>query len=66
MAKVFPTKHTTKQTPARRIEELHRFPSAGPHPCVSGMKKLYWGKDALCVRHGAYVFHVDRETYDSF
>ena len=22
--------------------------------------------DALCVKHGAYVFKVDKETYDLF
>lgn len=44
---------------------LNHFGSAGPYPCISGMKEKYWGKDALCVRCGAYVYNVDEETYNA-
>lgn len=42
---------------------LSEFPNAGPWPDVMGMKLKYWGKDALCVRCGNYVYKVDKETY---
>lgn len=40
------------------------FPNAGPNPHIGGMKKRYWGKDALCVKCGRYVYNVDQETYE--
>ena len=42
---------------------LDRFGSAGPHPNITGMKMLYWGMDAMCIRSGAYVYNVDQKTY---
>jgi len=39
--------------------QLDDCPSAGPHPNIAGMKNLYWGLDALCVRSGAYVYKVN-------
>lgn len=49
----------------RDAEKLHLsdFPNAGPNPCISGMKKYHWGKEALCIRSGAYAYKVDEETY---
>lgn len=35
-------------------------PSAGPRPNVTGMRNKYWGKDALLVRQGAYVYKPNR------
>ena len=47
---------------------LGRFPNAGPHPNITGMK-MKWGgrfgwKDVLCVSDGTYLYKVDQETYD--
>ena len=36
--------------------------SAGPRPCVSGMRKQFWGNKALIVMCGQYAYlmsHVD-------
>lgn len=52
-----------KQKDKARLH-LSDFPNAGPYPCVAGMKEKYWGKDALCIRSGAYVYKVDEETYN--
>ena len=30
--------------------------SAGPRPSISGMRKLYWGKDAHIVKCGQYAY----------
>lgn len=39
--------------------------SAGPHPSISGMRKLYWGKDALVVKAGAYAYYMGKDTGQS-
>ncbi len=44
--------------------DLSKYPSAGPYPSVAGMKKQYWGKNALCVRQGSYVYKVSQEIYN--
>ena len=37
---------------------LDQCPSAGPYANLTGMRKLYWGKNALVVKVGAYIYHV--------
>lgn len=37
------------------IEE-HSLASAGPYPNITGMRNLYWGKEALIVKVGAYIY----------
>ena len=39
--------------------------SAGPYPCISGMRKLYWGRDALVVKAGAYAYYMGKDTGQS-
>lgn len=36
--------------------------SAGPYPSISGMRKLYWGRDALIVKAGAYAYYMGKDT----
>lgn len=48
-----------------KARELGQFPSAGPHPNITGMKKLYWGEDAYCIRCGVYVYKVTKEFYEN-
>lgn len=35
--------------------------STGPHPCITGMRKLYWGMDALIVKLGAYIYYMGKD-----
>ena len=42
---------------------IDRFPNFGPNGSVTGMRKLYYGDDALLVKCGAYVYKVDSATY---
>lgn len=37
---------------------LAECPSAGPYANLTGMRKLYWGKNALVVKVGAYIYRV--------
>ena len=55
-------KHMTKDEAARY--NLDQYPNFGPNGNVAGMKKLYYGKDALLVRCGAYVYHVPASIYN--
>ena len=43
---------------------LDGYPSAGPHPSIKGMKELYWGKNALVVKSGDYIYKVPEDVYD--
>ena len=48
-------------------EELLRskgFPNFHKSGSVRGMKKFYYGKDALLVRCGDYIYNVDFATYN--
>jgi len=38
--------------------DLSRFPNFSATGSIKGMKKLYYGKDALLVRQGAYIYNV--------
>ena len=37
---------------------LSDYPSFSASGSIAGMKKLYYGKDALLVRFGAYIYNV--------
>lgn len=37
---------------------LDQCPSAGPYANLTGMRKLYWGENALVVKVGSYIYHV--------
>lgn len=45
---------------------LENYPSAGPNPNITGMKNMYWGKDAYCIKCGSYVYNVPKEVYNQF
>ena len=34
--------------------------STGPYPNVCGMRNLYWGREALIVRAGAYIYLITK------
>lgn len=44
-----------------RALERDCFGSAGPYPSVTGMRKKYWGRDALIVRAGAYAYYMGKD-----
>lgn len=37
---------------------LSSFPHFHASGSISGMKRLYYGKNALLVRHGQYIYNV--------
>lgn len=40
---------------------LNRFPSFHCTGSITGMRKKYYGNDALLVRCGSYIYNVTRE-----
>lgn len=38
--------------------DIHQFPNFDKSGSIAGMKRLYYGKDALLVRCGNYIFNV--------
>lgn len=56
----------TKTVKKDRYDELdlYKFPSAGPYACITGMRNLYWGKNALIIKCGVYIYHVDEQTFN--
>lgn len=43
------------------ILNLDRFPSFSKTGSIIGMKKLYYGKDALLIKCGQYIYNVSSE-----
>ena len=41
-----------------RSVKIDRFPNFSASGSIRGMKELYYGKDALLVRCGSYIYNV--------
>jgi len=54
--------HTRGRPEVVRRLERDCIGSAGPYPCISGMRKHYWGRDALVIRAGAYAYYMGKDT----
>jgi hypothetical protein len=56
-------KHTI-YLPKRIINlSAYNLPNAGPNCNITGMRNLYWGRNAFLARQGDYVYNIsaDRE-----
>lgn len=55
----------TKYTSVKNYNRLrlYNFPSSGPNANITGMRNLYWGKDAYILKCGSYIYKVDRNTF---
>lgn len=61
-------KRITHKTLRVRKSEYNRlrldlFASAGPNPCISGMKEKYYGIDSYCILCDRYLYKVNADTY---
>ena len=43
--------------------QLDKFPNFSVTGSIKGMKDKYYGKHALLVKCGSYIYKVDFETY---
>lgn len=44
---------------------LSQFPNFSKTGSIKGMKDKYYGKNALLVKSGAYIYNVTPEIYDN-
>lgn len=44
-----------------KVRDLSNFPNFHYTGSVSGMKKHFYGQDALLVRSGSYIYNVSKE-----
>ena len=60
------TKNRVKYMNKEQKEQynLSQYPSFSATGSIYGMKKKYYGMDALLVRSGAWIYHVPEEVYD--
>jgi len=56
----------TKQLNKDEKVDLSRFPNFSKTGSIKGMKDRYYGKDALLVKHGAYIYNVTSEPHIYF
>ena len=58
----------TCNAPKTAFDYLCKFSyaSAGPNGNLTGMRKLYWGKNALVVRCCGYLFNVPPFVFDRY
>lgn len=47
----------------KKLFNLSRYPNFSVTGSVRGMKEKYYGKDALLVRSGSWIYHVPPEVY---
>ena len=47
----------------KQIYELYLYPNFSATGSVQGMKEKYYGKDALLVRSGAWIYKVPAQIY---
>jgi len=43
------------------LGNLGRFPNFSATGSIKGMKKKYYGKDALLIKQGSYIYNVSSE-----
>jgi hypothetical protein len=60
------TKCATKEQLKEKGINLSAFPNFHANGSIIGMKKMYYGKDALLIRSGNYIYKVTKEVYDLF
>lgn len=45
--------------------KLDLYPNFSVTGSIDGMKEKYYGKDALLVRSGSWIYHVPQSIYDA-
>lgn len=54
----------TKYLKVKHAPLLKQFPNFHKSRSIRGMKKMYYGKSALLVRCGSFIYNVSKEVYD--
>lgn len=53
---------TVKQGETANISQFPNFSKTGS---IKGMKERYYGKNAMLVKCGSYIYNVDEHTYNN-
>lgn len=48
------------------IHDLSVFPNFSASGSIIGMKKLYYGKNALLIKCGSWIYNVTEEVYNHY
>lgn len=48
------------------IHDLSVFPNFSSSGSIKGMKKLYYGKNALLIKCGSWIYNVTEEVYNYY
>lgn len=56
----------TKYMTVAKGEEIniHQYPNFHKSGSIAGMKKLYYGRNALLVKCGQYIYNVPQSVYN--
>ena len=46
--------------------DLSIFPNFSASGSIIGMKKLYYGKDAMLIKSGGYIYNVTKDIYNYY
>lgn len=46
-----------------KIHQLWMYPSFSASGSIKGMKEKFYGKNALLVKSGSYIYHVPASVY---
>ena len=46
--------------------DLSIFPNFSATGSIKGMKKYYYGKDALLIKSGQYIYNVNKTVYNFY
>lgn len=46
--------------------DLSIFPNFSTSGSIIGMKKLYYGKDAMLIKSGGYIYNVTKDIYNYY
>lgn len=49
----------------KQIYNLSQYPNFSVTGSIAGMKAKYYGKDALLVRSGSWIYKVPKKVYDA-
>lgn len=54
-------RHMNKEE--KKMYNLDQYPNFSSTGSIKGMKEKYYGKDALLVRSGSWIYHVPAYVY---
>lgn len=53
-----------KTVPASQCKKFDRYPNFHKSGSIRGMKERFYGKDAMLVRCGSYIYNVPKKVYN--